>query len=89
MLSKDNFHDHYAEQFPVEQIVEFVGDKEFRYLAKGSECENCGANLDLVYRRDDVSYDEAEGFNLKEIGEPIGFAIVKCSSCKKWISSID
>lgn len=95
-LTKENFFEHNASKFPVEQILDYMKDKELYYLNgvegccyKNNEDEQCESIECEFYRNEELFYDEKVGFNEKGIGEEVDFAVYLCIRCNTWVSYIE
>ena len=88
------FIEHYADEFPLNQIIDFMKDKNigFGTWSSSMECDYCESKVLEYFREEEVYYNSKRGFNLKEIDaedDCVDFAIYKCPQCGKWSTYIE
>ena len=88
------FMNHNADEFPLEQIISFMNDKDvcYRNWSNSMECDYCDFKALEYFRKQEVYYSKDRGFNLTKTDEEddcLDFAIYRCSSCGKWFTYIE
>jgi len=88
------FMEHNGRDFPLEQIISFMNDKDvcYREWSSSMQCDYCeGYGLEY-FREEEVYYNKTKGFYLSfddVEDDDVDFAIYRCPKCGKWFTYID
>lgn len=88
------FGEHNSDEFPLEQIIDFMKDKDVCYRDWSSQitCEYCNSKGLEYFREEEIYYNKDSGFNEVEVDSDdmcYDFAIYRCPICGKWNTYIE
>lgn len=99
-LKKGLFMGHNADDFPLDQILDFMATRGVSYPMV-DECDYCDSEYIEYYREEEVFYSKQDGFVLieddeepedaddPEKGKWVDFGIYRCPKCYKWFTYIE
>lgn len=93
-LDKVLFSEHHANEFPLNEIIRFMDDKDVLYgnWSSSMECEFCNFKALEYFREEETFYNKESGFSMSETAEgdeQLDFAIYRCPQCGKWFTYIE
>jgi len=89
------FTEHRADDFPVEQVIDFVGERDLGYGSWAMDCDYCDYKTIQDYREEITFYNKEKGFYLSDKDmdevedECVDFAVYFCPKCGKWFTYIE
>ncbi len=96
VIHKGNFGGHLANNYPVEQIVEFMADKTIGLTSFGGPpCECCDEHIMNDYQEENILYHPELGFadvfekDASVEYEELEFSVLYCDHCNKWFTYIE